>query len=206
MDLSNILGKGSGKPSRADSNGQFKIMSDSGSNPSIIILWVGVAISVLASGFLMYQNFSMKSRVADKKVERDTTVAKLDSSNYRQIRAEATEIQAKIAQIEAALDRRYPMADFMPQIFQRINSNVTVTSISLTNEGKFAMTGKTDSYRGAADQVMTFEAWKSKDIAVMNNIELGSIAISAANNNTGSVPVTITAAIPTIPSTVEGAQ
>ncbi len=206
MDLSNILGKGSGKPSRADSDDQFKIMSDSGNEATAAVLWAGVAVSVLASGFLMYLNFSMKGKVADKKAERDTITAKLDSSDYKQIKADASEIQAKTAQIEAALAKRYSMANFMPEIFKRINTNVTVTSISLTNEGKFTMSGKTDSYRGAADQVLTFESWKSEGESVMEKIELGSIAISATRNSTENVPVTITATIPTVPSAVGGAQ
>jgi len=203
MDLSNILGKGSGKSGASDSNDRFKVIADSGTDSPIAILWVGVAISVLASGFLFYLDFGLKNKVATKKLDRDTVTTKLDSSDYRKIKEDASILQIKIAQVQAALARRYSMANFMPEIFNRINSNVTLTSISLTNDGKFTMTGKTDSYRGAADQVMSFTDWKVEDKAIMDNIELGSIAISASKDNKGNVPVSITATIPEVPSADE---
>jgi len=199
MDLSNILDSGGKKPSALSGQTQFKV-EEKETDFVLLTLWLGFVISVLATGFLFYQNFSLNNKVAAKKSDSEIALGKLNSSTYQSLQSQAANFQSRIADVDTALNARYSMANFLPEVFKRIDANVTVTNISLTSDGKFTMTGKTDTYLSAADQVMALRGWKSGDKEVMSDIELGSISIAANKNNSNMVPLSITANLSSVPS------
>jgi len=95
--------------------------------------------------------------------------------------------------LKEANSKKYPMKNFLPSLFAKINQNVKVTNISLTSDGKFSISGSTVSYRAAAEQIMTFKEWKEKDVNVLKNVELASVSMTLDKDGKVSVPLSISA-------------
>lgn len=141
-------------------------------NLPALLLWIGAVLALTAMISLWFLSHSAAQKLADKKSDRDATIAEISTPTYASVEAKATAFQAAVNQLKTASSGRYVFADFLPLFYSRVNKNVVVTNLALGSDGKLSFDGKTDSYKSAALQLASLQSWKINDKNVISNAQL----------------------------------
>jgi hypothetical protein len=182
-------------PSRQTVGGDVsKIDHGGGSNAMpLVLLWICAVIAIGMTAFLWLSNNSKTDALANKKTEQQKLQSSMATADFAATDTQISSFVSAVSLLKEANSKRYPMKDFLPGIFAKINQNVVVSTMSLTSEGKFTLNGTTDSYRGAAEQIMTLKEWQVSGVNVFKNIELASISMTATKDGKVTVPLSISA-------------
>lgn len=200
MDLSNTINRPTVSSPPAKNAGEFARYSQTSINFPMLLVLLAAVISIAGAVLFWLLNSSLSAKVDSAKKSRDEKVAQMSTADNTKIAQNIMAFSDAVSQIKSALASRYSMRDFLPDIFQKINSDVTITNLSLTSDGRFNMSGSTKSYRAAAEQIMTFKEWRTtEEQPVMSNIELGAISQSVTKDGKVEVPLSISAKINIIP-------
>lgn len=163
------------KPEPSHSGGGDKIegiSEHSDLNLPALLLWIGAVIAITAMVFFWFLSRSAAQKLADKKSEKDATIAEISTPTYASVEAKATAFQAAVNQLKTASSGRYVFADFLPLFYGRVNKNVVVTNLAVGSDGKLSFDGTTDSYKSAALQLASLQSWKINDKVVISNAQL----------------------------------
>jgi len=182
-------------PSRAVQHEEvIKIDASRGaSHLPMLIMWISAVIAILGTGFFWLSNQSIAGEIITKQAEAAKLQATINGPEYAETDRQVTNFISAVTLLKEANSKKYPMKNFLPSLFAKINQNVKVTNISLTSDGKFSISGSTVSYRAAAEQIMTFKEWKEKDVNVLKNVELASVSMTLDKDGKVSVPLSISA-------------
>ena len=189
MDLSDTL---KGQPTPAASQPKEKSddmemvqFSEHGSfNMSMFLLWLCAVIAILGSVFLWFLSRSAASELIENKTTRDKVVSDLSIPANSEAEARANSLVSAVSQLKLATANRYLMKDFLPLVYGRVNKNVSIANLSVGSEGQISLDGKTDSYKSAAEQLLSLQEWKINNKNVLSSVKLGAVTETISNGTT----------------------
>ncbi|MDO8444406.1 MAG: hypothetical protein Q7S80_02800 [bacterium] len=161
------------EPSHSGGGDEIEGISEhSDLNLPALLLWIGAVLALTAMISLWFLSHSAAQKLADKKSEKDATIAEISTPTYANVEAKATAFQAAVSQLKTASSGRYVFGDFLPLFYGRVNKNVVVTNLAVGSDGKLSFDGTTDSYKSAALQLASLQSWKINDKNVISNAQL----------------------------------
>jgi len=162
-------------------------------NIPLLLLWTSAFVSVAGLVLIYMFSSSVHTKVVeiqanitakDKEIEAKKIVAK---------EADVIEIKSSLAQLKKAQENRFSMVDFLPIFFEHINKNVVLNTLAVSSDGIITFTGKTDSFRSAAEQVMTLKAWQIEKKEALSDVTLGAVSATRGEDGKVTVPISINA-------------
>lgn len=190
------------------------ISEHGGLNLSGLLIWVCAVLAITATVYFWFLNNSTTQRLADQKSEKDAAIAEIASPTYAAVEAKAIAFQSAVNQLKTAEKNQYKMSDFLPLFYTQINKNVVVANLAVSSDGKLSFNGTTDSYKSAAEQLVTLQNWKINGVNIISSAKLLSVsedvskgvvvtfAMSGSINKTASLVVATAATTST--NTTEG--
>lgn len=196
MDLENVLNKPAPAPDAPakDSEPEItKFEEKNKTNMALVLLWVAAAISVIALGGIYLLSSSAQQQITDTKGKLDKTDKSIDAKIAIAKESDVKSLKEVTAQLKKVKAERFSMVEFMPIFFQHINKNVTIDTFAVSSEGVISFSGKTDSFRSAAEQVKTLEAWQIDKKNALSGVTMGAVSATRAEDGKITVPIAINA-------------
>lgn len=165
-------------------------------NVGIFMLWIAAVLSILGTAYFYLLQKDSSSKLQAKKDELAQIDTQLQSAAYTAVEQKATDFKSSVTALKSATTaKKYQMNDLLIQVYTHTNKNIIVSSLSITDQGKISFSGTTDSYRSAADQLVTFREWKSGTKTVLTDLSLGSVSEKINTNGKAQVSFVITGTI-----------
>jgi hypothetical protein len=196
MDLENVLNKPAPAPAAPAKESEPEITKfddKSKTNMPLVVLWIATAISVIALGGVYLLSYSVQQQITDTKGKLDAKTVEIDKKIAIAMEDEVIPLKAVTAQLKKVKAERFSMVEFMPIFFEHINKNVTIDTFAVSSDGVISFSGKTDSFRAAAEQVMTLEAWQIEKKNALSGVTMGAVSASRAEDGAITVPISINA-------------
>lgn len=196
MDLENILNKSATAPAvpAKDSEPEITKFEDKNkTNIALVLLWITAAVSVIALAGFYLLSYSAEQQITDIKAKLAKTDKSIDAKIAIAKESEVIPLKAVTAQLKRVKAERFSMVDFMPIFFQHVNKNVTIDTFAVSSEGVISFSGKTDSFRSAAEQVKTLEAWQIEKKNALSGITMGAVSATRGEDGKITVPISINA-------------
>jgi len=192
MDAASIAEKDT-RGSSIRSNDVFEVDETSYFNMPLFILWFCAVIALSATVFFWLMGYSSEQDLRDKKTSLSEVVSTITSPSYVDIEKKATSFKSAVSELSRAQKTGFSVTDFIPRVYSRINKDVVIASIAINDEGNLNIVGQTDSYRSAAEQLLSLEEWKVDGKTVLSDVQLGSVSLSTSEDGKITVPISITA-------------
>jgi len=196
MDLENVLNKPAPAPAAPakDTEPEITKFEDKGkTNMALVILWIAAALAVIALGGIYLLSSSAEQQIIDIEKKLSAKTTEIDKKIAIAKESEVIPLKAVTAQLKKVKAERFSMVEFMPIFFQHINKNVTIDTFAVSSEGVISFSGKTDSFRSAAEQVKTLEAWQIDKKNALSGVTMGAVSASRAEDGKITVPISINA-------------
>lgn len=171
----------------------FEVDQPSSSNLPIFITWASVVVAISAAVFFWLLGHSLEQDLKDKKVLLSEVVSVIVSPAYKDVEKQASSFKSAVNELSSAHKSSFPMNLFMPQVYGRINKNVVITSIAISDDGNLNIVGSTDTYRSAAEQVLSLKEWEIDGKKVLSEVSLGSVSLNILEDGSTIIPISITA-------------
>jgi len=137
----------------------FKMTDHVSFNYGLMIAWLVALFAVLATLYLWWDSRSLTDMLEEKKTRKTAILSQLETPTNKSVEKEAQDFKKAVTALSQAKKSRYAMTEFLPKFYTKINNDVTLTSISLTNEGQINIAGTTGTYRQIADQIVALKSW-----------------------------------------------
>jgi|GEM_PF-5829908 len=161
------------------------------SNIGLAFVWIAALVAVGGAIFFYLIGNSAVSKLAEVNDQKNSVSAQVSSSTYSDVTAKAAGFKAAVEKMSQAKADRFPMSDFLPQIYTAIDKNVTLTSLSLSADGKLSFSGTTNSYKSAAEQLATLKAWQVNSQTAFGGVTLDSYSQNISDKGAVTVPFSI---------------
>lgn len=198
MESENIAGKAtahSGMPTKEDTEDLSTFVDENKFNYAILINWASAAVAISLTVFFWLLSQDVISKVDDLNIKKNAVISQITSVDYANVEKQASSFKSAVSELKKAQAARYAMDDFLPKLYLQIDKNVIVSNIAITKDGKLSFDGKTDSYRSAAEQLLTLQAWTVSEKHVLRNADLVSVSENIDKSGKAEVPFSITADI-----------
>jgi len=196
MDLGNVLKEQSSAAPAPAQGAEPEITQFDEKNKvniPLILLWASAFISVAGTVLFFMLSSSVHSKVVEIQADIATKDVSITKKKDAANEAEVIAIKAVVAQLKTAQANRFSMVDFLPIFFEHVNKNVTFSTFAVSSDGVISFTGKTDSFRSAAEQVMTLKAWQVDKKDALSGVTLGAVSATRGEDGKITVPVAINA-------------
>ena len=154
-------------------------------------IWAAAIIAVAGAVFFYLLGNSAASKLTEENGEIDSINAQVASSSYKDVAVRAADFKAAVAKMSSADSTRFPMSDFLPKIYTAIDKNVTISSLSISADGKISFSGTTNSYKSIAEQLATLKAWQQSGKPGFTTVSLDSYSESVSDKGVVTAPFSI---------------
>lgn len=196
MDLENVLKGQTPAPATAGKSPEAELTQFQGKtqvNISLVLLWSAAAIAVLGMGLFYLLSYSANQAVAEYQKTLATKDVEIEKGKKIANESEIVSIKAVVGQLKSAEANRFSMVDFLPLLFDHIDKNVMLNTLAVSSDGIISFTGKTDSFRSAAEQIMALKAWQIDKKDALSGVTLGAVSATKADDGRVTVPIAISA-------------
>lgn len=155
-----------------------------------VLAWLSIMVAVLASVSFWLLDMSASQSLHDKKSEKDLIFQSIQSAEYADVNESITGFVSAYDRLKEVQKDHYAFGKFLPKLYEKVDSDITVENLEISNAGKLSLNGKTISYRGVADQMIALKSW-----GVLSNVQLVTVNLNVASNGSIEVPFVISADI-----------
>lgn len=161
-------------------------------NAGLLLAWFGVIIAIAGTVFFYLLYNSAKNSISDKENSKNDIIAQINSSQFADVSAKADQVRSAVSVLVSAKLDAPSINVILPSIYQAIDKDVVLTTLSLSSDGKVAFSATTKSYLSAGQQLMTFKNYLVGKDKLFSTVDLVSMTADTAR---GNVPVTINAQV-----------
>jgi len=155
-----------------------------------VLAWLAIIVAVLGSVAFWLLDISATQSLSDKKSQKDLIFQSIQSAEYADVNESITGFVDAYNRLKEVQTDHYAFGKFLPKLYEKIDSDITVENLEISNTGKLSLNGNTVSYRGVADQMVALKSWN-----VLSNVQLVTVNLNVASNGSIEVPFVISADI-----------
>ncbi len=159
-------------------------------NLAFVLIWIAVAAAVLCTIAIWLLDTSAVQAEKQKQTQKDTLIQTISSSEYADLDQKVSGIKSAYDEIKKDLTTNFYLSDFLPLLYKRVDTDVQINNVSVTEAGKLNIDGTAGSYRAVADQMVSLQ-----NFAALKNVVLLSISMNVDSAGKTAVPFVFSADI-----------